>query len=118
MVAAGFEVVQGGVAPQNVLLAIGLVFALGALLALLLGAGVVLDTIVRTARGLYFRRRLWAWRVIWALAVPTIGPLALITPALIRADARLRTHVRALAGGPSRWASWRRPVGPPAPGTT
>lgn len=118
MVGAGLEVVQGGVAPQNMLLAIGLVFALGALLALFLGAGLVLDTIVRTARGLYFRRRLWAWRIVWALALPMIGPLALITPALIRADARIRSQARALAGRPSRWASGRGPVGPPAPGTT
>ena len=101
---AGLEAMPYGMASQNVLLLLMVALGLCGLFLVVVGLALTLDSISRAARGLYYRRRVWMWRLAWVAAVPTIGPLAVITRAALRSGALLQHS----GGVPTRTARARR----------
>jgi hypothetical protein len=77
-------------ASQNMLLLVMVALGLCGLLVVVVGLALTLDAIGRAARMLYYRRRVWVWRLAWVSAIPTIGPLALITRAALHFGALLQ----------------------------
>lgn len=104
MVVAGFEFAQGSLSPHNMMLFLGLALGVAVITLLALGVSLTLDAAGRTARALYYRRRRWGWRLVWLVAVPMLGPLALVTIGLLRVDAGVRHQAGVLAG----WLGDRR----------